>query len=287
MTRLAVSGLRGIGLLVAQRALHTAGVELVAVNDPHLSLADFIAFLNKHRSATQGGDHSYSYKGNDQTSRSGPSSARACNVEVKKMYHARRRGASTHKHQIRWYAKKAEECVAWRGDDPQAEAKVNLHVLVDCLSSTVRGAQVHAGSGCSVVILLASAPQASALGPSVHELRVLQAVGTDPEVLAHPNLTRLYSAGSCATRAMAALAKMIHSKWKLRGFEATCICVNRTLHAPALLAANCHETFDAPLCVAFSYPQSEAGIVDVRTTEGFDGAPEVTVTPGRRPTPII
>ena len=158
MTRLAVSGLRGIGLLVAQRALHTAGVELVAVNDPHLSLADFIAFLNKHRSATQGGDHSYSYKGNDQTSRSGPSSARVCNVEVKKMYHARRRGASTHKHQIRWYAKKAEECVAWRGDDPQAEAKVNLHVLVDCLSSTVRGAQVHAGSGCSVVILLASAP---------------------------------------------------------------------------------------------------------------------------------
>ena len=68
--------------------------------------------------------------------------------------------------------------MAWRGDDLEAEAKVNVHVLVDCLSSTVRGAQVHAGSGCSVVILLASAPQASALGPSVHELRVLQAVGT-------------------------------------------------------------------------------------------------------------
>ena len=163
MTRLAVSGLRGIGLLVAQRALHTAGVELVAVNDPHLSLADFIAFLNKHRSATQGGDHSYSYKGNDQTSRSGPSSARVCNVEVKKMYHARRRGASTKTHQIRWYAKNEEGSVAWRGDyrEAVANANMNVHVLVDCLSSTVRGALTHAGPGCSVVIMLASAPQAS------------------------------------------------------------------------------------------------------------------------------
>ena len=58
--------------------------------------------------------------------------------------------------------------MAWRGDDLEAEAKVNVHVLVDCLSSTVRGAQTHAGPGCSVVILLASAPRALALGPSVH-----------------------------------------------------------------------------------------------------------------------
>ena len=287
--RLAVSGLRGVGLLVAQRALHTPGIKLVAVNDPHLTLEGFLACLNEHPSASaQGLTYSYFYEGKDQESDTGgPFSERVCTVDVKKRFPSKLKGDKLEtRHIIRWYAKEEQKPVAWRGDNAEGEANVNVHVLIDCLSRTVRGAQAHAGPGCSVVILLASAPRALALGPSVHELCVLQAGVADPEVPAHRNRTRLYSAGSCATRAMAVLAKMIHSEWGLRDFAATCICVSSTT-APALLATEGNETLHAPLCLPFSYPESEAGIVDVQTTPGLDGAPEVTVTPGRRPTPII
>lgn len=75
---------------------------------------------------------------------------------------------------------------------------------------------------------------------------------------------------------MAVLATIIDSKWRLRDFTATCICptVTRT-NAPALLATNCHETLNAPVCVAFSNPASEEGIVDVQTTPGLAGAPQL------------